>query len=162
MQKLKQRPSVEHFANAIERSLRRHDARPGWFKCHPLWLLCKLQEEIGELASEMRDMDWPSDLMPWSRWGLTLLQQEKIVRECADAAAVLHMLADVIKGGSLHTSDEATPIVAQWYGEEREWDPGKDFTLPLPGEKSQEPWRSLQDSFNEEIEKDRKSEGEQG
>ncbi len=144
VQKLKVRPSVENFANAIERSLRRNDSKGGWFKCKPLWLMCRLQEEMGELARELRVFDLVDPA------SVTKLEQERIVRECADVAAFAMMIADVAKGMSLHTSDEATPIVAQWYGETREWSPGVDFTLPLPGEKDQELWRSRLREFNEQ------------
>lgn len=48
------RPEVLAFAIAMERELRANDHKGGWKGCHPIELVNHLNDEVKELAVEIR------------------------------------------------------------------------------------------------------------
>jgi len=73
------RPEVRAFAVEMEKRLRKNDKKGGWRWCGTDWLLCRCVQELGELFSAIDRNGYNSG---------------PVVRECADAANFLMMLAD--------------------------------------------------------------------
>ena len=76
---MKLRPSVQRFAEEMERKLRRNDLKGGWRNEQPWWLLCRLEEEVAELQRVL------------TRNNRSL---RSVVGECADVANMAMMIAD--------------------------------------------------------------------
>lgn len=91
---MKLRPSVQWFAEKMEAALQKNDHKGGWDECSPLWLISKLNEETGEVGEILTRLYLPDgsfNLMA-NHGDLAL-----VVKECADAANVLHMIADLCR-----------------------------------------------------------------
>lgn len=94
---LEMREEVKQFAYLMEALLKRNDGKGGWAECHPLWLLSKLSEEMGELGKLLLEIYHPTGqrrLFPSNG-----NQDEFIlaaILEAADVANVAMMLADCL------------------------------------------------------------------
>lgn len=88
------RPSVRLFAGAMEDKLGKNDHKGGWEDEPYEWFFMKLAEEVGELARLFIDA---------SSHHLSVREHEvwqaRVLEEAADAANILHMIADRV--GSL-------------------------------------------------------------
>lgn len=63
------RPEVRRFAEAMERSLREHDADRGdeWLRMSPRWLAGRLRSELDEFRHALRcAMSRPDDTEEWA------------------------------------------------------------------------------------------------
>lgn len=72
------REEVIKFALEMEKKLQANDSKGGWDKCEYDWLLQRVDEEITELKHSIR-VDG---------------SDRKIIRECADVANFVMMIAD--------------------------------------------------------------------
>ena len=88
---MKLRAEVQWFAEEMERTLRRHDDRPGWKDETQPWLLDRLREEVEELAKILH-FGTPA---------------RRILREATDVANFAMMIADVAR------LDAAPPTVRE-------------------------------------------------
>jgi len=88
------RPEIMEFAEAMERTMRRHDPEKGdsYKVCSFAWLFEKLKEEVGELDVEMEE---------WLlRWG-SRPPHDELVAENVDIglmAMMLHHRARMMRG----------------------------------------------------------------
>ena len=78
------RSEVEEFAEAMELELMKHDDRPGWKGCDPFWLLGRLNEEVKELESVLKDPNRDGKV-------------SRVREEGADVGNFAMMITDVIK-----------------------------------------------------------------
>lgn len=79
------RPEVRAFADLMEAKLRANDHKPGWKTDHPLDLLSRMRQEVGELGQE---------LVAGSRTTRDA-HQLRVGAEAADVANFAMMIADV-------------------------------------------------------------------
>ena len=79
------RDALAWFAQRMEEALRANDHKLGWESLTPSSLIRRCEEELYELRQALADGD-----------------PVKIVKECADAANFLMMLADNIAGSSMN------------------------------------------------------------
>lgn len=106
VKKLKLRPKVVAFAQAMERKLRKNDDKGGWSHCGTGWLLGRLLEEVYELADLAR-----VDAVTLGMLGIVVdrvrrfqptmkahAAVETIRDEAADVANFTMMLTDVCGG----------------------------------------------------------------
>ena len=86
------RGRVSYFAGLMERQLKLNDQKGGWSQCHPLWLLAKLNEEVGELGQRLNELYAPD--------GKRFSHPDEFIvettQEAVDVANVAMMLFDVL------------------------------------------------------------------
>lgn len=76
------RDEVKWFAEEMEKSLRENDWKGGWKDCSIGWLIVKLAEEVGELATMFINAD---------------LGEQEVIKEATDVANVAMMIADIAR-----------------------------------------------------------------
>ncbi len=81
MAKLRLRPEVVAFAQAMEQKLRENDYKGGWKECSTQELFKHLEEEVGELKTCVES--------------IYDFSKEETLGEAADVANIAMMLADV-------------------------------------------------------------------
>lgn len=76
------RSEVQWFAEEMEKVLKENDWKGGWKDCSISWMIIKLSEEVGELATLfVNNAD----------------TTEEVIKEAADVANVAMMIADIAK-----------------------------------------------------------------
>lgn len=90
----KVRGTVSYFAQLMEERLRANSNKVGWDKTHPLWLMLRLNEEVGELCHLLSEFYCDDG----GRWGIPRDQIrekiEKVFNESADIGNFAMMIAD--------------------------------------------------------------------
>ena len=81
---MKLRPSIQWFAEQMERKLRAHDDRDGWAECDYEWLSSRIDDEAKELDIAI----WKIDTHPTQR------NLQAVIDEAADVANFAMMIAD--------------------------------------------------------------------
>ncbi len=101
------RDSVKSFSMLMEAVLRDNDHKGGWLECSPLWLLAKLNEEVGELGRAIAIEYHPSGrkLLDYPDTNGGHGMTNNLVRECVDIANVAMMLADVFAETAVSQED---------------------------------------------------------
>lgn len=84
----RQRPTVRRLARAMEADLRRNDSKGGWNRMDRKQLMARLNDEIRELKIEIYD---------------AVPRPKRILRECADVANFVMMIADLYGRENHHT-----------------------------------------------------------
>lgn len=84
------RPKLVWFVHIMEEKLQQNDHKGGWSECSLLWLMNKLNEEVGELSEQVGPMYLPGG----QEIGGDYLDAQILEREAADVANLAMMIAD--------------------------------------------------------------------
>lgn len=93
------REPVAWFARIMELQLKANDGKEGWYIDHPLMLLARLIEEVGELSAVLSQRFTALEAKPYTT---TADQQATVIGEAADVANFAMMIADVMSRIALY------------------------------------------------------------
>jgi NTP pyrophosphatase (non-canonical NTP hydrolase) len=85
-----ERDEVTLFARKMEFKLRANDHKGGWSECSLLWLIAKLNEEVGELSKLVHQLHSPDGQFR----GGDSTEAHQISMEAADVGNLAMMIAD--------------------------------------------------------------------